>query len=65
MENMTLMREALWHDADEFLDIKTQQWNQPRVLGKPKVATLRKILELQKMKARTVDQKALIMVELL
>jgi hypothetical protein len=34
MENMTLMREALWHDADEFLDIKTQQWNQPESIGK-------------------------------
>jgi hypothetical protein len=36
-----------------------------RVFGKPKVATLRKVLELQKMKAGTVDQKAVIMVELL
>ncbi|KAJ7683269.1 hypothetical protein B0H14DRAFT_2654932 [Mycena olivaceomarginata] len=36
-----------------------------RVFGKPKVATLGKGLELQKMKAGTVDQKAVIMVELL
>jgi hypothetical protein len=36
-----------------------------RVFGKPKVATLGKVSELQKMKAGTVDQKAVIMVELL
>jgi hypothetical protein len=45
--------------------MKSEYETNQRVLGKPKVATLRKLLELQKMKTGTVDQKAVSMVELL